>query len=175
MHRIIATSFTQVLRDFPRGLTVKSIVDEIERRGLRSFEGKANPTGQVCPLVFVDTLNARQSQEVTTFHAPHRCQVTCPVTTSTFSIFATATSGVLLPMSHRTSLQRGAITSAAASPQDPRHPRSTPTPPPWLPSLLRLQLGDPLGSTSRSAQSATPFSSSLAFHVLYSRSHCYMC
>lgn len=38
---------SQVLRDFPRGLTVKVIVDEIERRGLRSFEGKANPTGQV--------------------------------------------------------------------------------------------------------------------------------
>ncbi len=43
----------QVLRDNPRGLTVKAIVDEIERRGLRSFEGKANPTGQVCVWHYV--------------------------------------------------------------------------------------------------------------------------
>lgn len=46
-HLYEQTRQSQVLRDNPRGLTVKSIVEEIERRRLRSFEGKANPTGQV--------------------------------------------------------------------------------------------------------------------------------
>lgn len=47
----------EVLRDYPAGLTVKLVVDEIEARALRVFTGKANPTGQVSGDMSRDTDN----------------------------------------------------------------------------------------------------------------------